>query len=255
MENYKISASVVVYNSPEDACKTVETVLKQTEKLDFKLFVIDNNSADKIGEGLKEKFPQAEYILLQENIGFGRGHNKVLDKIQSKYHFIINPDILINETTIENMCRFMDTHPDCSIACPKVLNPDGSVQYLAKRRPTLSALLSRRISVGPLKKIEDRYLAKDMDHSQNFETEFCTGCFFVIRTDVFKNIGGFDPQYFLYFEDADITMEAKKHGKAYYTADATVVHLWHRETAKRLKPFMLQLKSMFIYMKKWGYKL
>ena len=90
---------------------------------------------------------------------------------------------------------------------------------------------------------------------KSFEVEFCTGCFSVLRTDVFKKIKGFDPQYFLYFEDADITMEAKKHGKAYYNADATVVHLWHRETAKSFKPFMLQLRSMFVYMKKWGYKL
>jgi GT2 family glycosyltransferase len=179
----------------------------------------------------------------------------VLDKISSKYHFIINPDILINENTIKNLCDFMDAHPDCAICCPKVLNPDGTVQYLAKRRPTLSALLARRIHKGPFKKIEDRYLAMELDHSKPFEAEFCTGCFSVIRTDVFKKIKGFDETYFLYFVDADITMEAKKHGKAYYTPDATVVHMWHRETAKSFKPFMLQLKSMFIYMKKWGYKL
>ena len=255
MEKYNISASIVVYNSPEDAFKTVETVLENTKDLDFDLFVIDNNSADKIGENLKAKFSQPHYILLDENVGFGRGHNKVLDKINSKYHFIINPDILINQNTIKNLCEFMDAHPDCAICCPQVLNPDGTVQYLAKRRPTLSALLSRRIHKGPFKKIEDRYLAMELDHSKPFEAEFCTGCFSVIRTDVFKKIKGFDETYFLYFEDADITMEAKKHGKAYYTPDATVVHMWHRETAKSFKPFMQQLKSMFIYMKKWGYKL
>lgn len=255
MLNYNISASIVVYNSPDDACRTVETVLEHTQNLDFDLYVIDNASPEKIGEKLMENFDKPHYILLEENVGFGRGHNKVLDKISSKYHFIINPDILINENTIAEMCRFMDEHPDCAISCPKVLNPDGSVQYLAKRRPTLSALLARRIHKGPFRKIEQKYLAMEQDHDKSFETEFCTGCFSVLRTDVFREIKGFDPQYFLYFEDADITMEAKKHGKAYYNPAATVVHLWHRETAKSIKPFMLQLKSMFIYMKKWGYKL
>lgn len=255
MQNYNISASIVVYNSPEDAFKTVETVLQHTSDLNFNLYIIDNNSADKIGEKLKEKFSKPEYILLNENLGFGKGHNKVLDKINSKYHFVINPDILINQDTITRMCRFMDEHPEVSICCPKVLHPDGSIQYIAKRRPTLSALLARRLHKGPFKKIEDRYLAKEKNHDESFEVDFCTGCFFVIRTEVFKNIKGFDPQYFLYFEDADITMEAKKHGKAYYNPAATVIHFWHRETAKSFKPFMLQLKSMFIYMKKWGYKL
>lgn len=255
MQNYNISASIVVYNSPEDAFKTVETVLCNTKDIDFDLYVIDNNSPEKIGEKLKAQFPQPNYILLDENLGFGKGHNQVLDKITSKYHFIINPDIVINENTIKALCDFMDSHPDCAICCPKVLNPDGSIQYIAKRRPTLSALLARRIHKGPFKKIEEKYLAKEMDHNQSFEVEFCTGCFSVLRTDVFKKIKGFDPQYFLYFEDADITMEAKKHGRAYYTPDATVVHMWHRETAKSFKPFMLQLRSMFIYMKKWGYKI
>ncbi|MBR5251529.1 MAG: glycosyltransferase family 2 protein [Oscillospiraceae bacterium] len=255
MQNYNISASIVVYNSPEDAFKTVETVLCNTKDIDFDLYVIDNNSPEKIGEKLKAQFPQPNYILLDENLGFGKGHNQVLDKISSKYHFIINPDIVINSNTVKALCDFMDGHPDCAICCPKVLNPDGSIQYIAKRRPTLSALLARRIHKGPFKKIEERYLAKEMDHDTSFEVEFCTGCFTVLRTDVFKKIKGFDPQYFLYFEDADITMEAKKHGKAYYTPDATVVHMWHRETAKSFKPFMLQLRSMFIYMKKWGYRI
>lgn len=255
MQNYNISASIVVYNSPEDAIKTVETVLCNTKDMDFDLYVIDNNSPEKIGEKLRAQFPQPNYILLKENLGFGKGHNQVLDKIHSKYHFIINPDIVINQNTVKALCDFMDSHPDCAICCPKVLNPDGTVQYIAKRRPTLSALLARRIHKGPFKKIEEKYLAKEMDHDQSFEVEFCTGCFSVVRTDVFKKIQGFDPQYFLYFEDADITMEAKKHGKAYYTPSATVIHMWHRETAKSFKPFMLQLKSMFIYMKKWGYKI
>lgn len=255
MQDYNVSASIVVYNSPEDAFKTVETVLQHTQDIDFDLYVIDNNSADKIGNKLKEKFEKPKYIMLDENIGFGKAHNKVLDKINSKYHFVINPDILINQNTIANMCKFMDEHPDVSICCPKVFHPDNTLQYIAKRRPTILTLLSRRIHKGPFKKIEDKYLAKDMDQDKPFEIQFCTGCFFVIRTEVFEKIKGFDPKYFLYFEDADITMEAKKYGKAYYNPNATVIHFWHRETVKSFKPFMLQLKSMFIYMKKWGYRL
>ncbi len=234
MDKYNISASIVVYNSPEDAFKTVETVLEHTKNMDFDLYIIDNNSVDKIGENLREKFPAPNYILLEENLGFGKGHNKVLDKINSKYHFVINPDILINKDTISEMCRFMDENPDVSICCPKVLHPDGQIQYIAKNRPTLSALLARRVHKGPFKKIEDKYLAKDRNQDESFEVDFCTGCFFVIRTEVFKNIKGFDPQYFLYFEDADITMEAKKYGKAYYNPAATVIHFWTGKQQKAL---------------------
>ena len=252
MKDYKISGSIVVYNKPEDAYKTVESVKKYTDE-NFSLYVIDNASADNIGRMLKENF-DAEYILLKDNIGFGKGHNKVLDKIDSKYHFVINPDILINENTINNLCDFMDSHPEVSIACPKVLNPDGSIQYIAKKKPGFLSLVSRRIHFKFLKKIEDEYLMKDADRDKPFEVDFCTGCFFVIRTDVLKKIGGFDEDYFLYFEDADITMKAKQHGKAFYAPCADVVHFWHRETASSKKQFLIQLKSMFIYFRKWGFK-
>ncbi len=253
MKDYNISGSIVVYNKPDDAFNTVKSVLENTDD-NFSLYVIDNNSADKINRLLKEHF-DANYIDLPENIGFGKAHNQVLDKIDSKYHFVINPDILINQDTIDALCTFMDEYPDVAIACPKVLNPDGTVQYIAKRKPGLLSLVSRRIHLPFFEKIESDYLCKEQDQDTSFEVEFCTGCFFVIRTDVFKEIGGFDRDYFLYFEDADITMKAKQKGKAYYAPCATVTHFWHRETASSKKQFFIQLKSMFIYFSKWGFKL
>ncbi len=253
MKDYKISGSIVVYNKPDDAYKTVESVLKHTDDR-FSLYIIDNASPEKISAMLKQHF-DTNYIDLDENVGFGRGHNKVLDIIDSKYHFIINPDILINENTISTLCDFMDAHPDVAIACPKVLHPDGSIQYIAKRKPSLMALVSRRIRLPFLKGLEDRYLGKDLDQDTDFEVDFCTGCFTVIRTDVFREIGGFDKDYFLYFEDADITMRAKQKGKAWYVPSSNVTHFWHRETATSGKRFFTQVKSMFIYFKKWGFKL
>ncbi len=253
MKDYSISGSIVVYNKPEDAHKTVESVLTHTGE-NFSLYVIDNASPEKINEKLKKHF-DTNYIDLEENIGFGKGHNMVLDKINSKYHFIINPDILINDETIDKMCSFLDNHPEIAIACPKVKHPDGSLQYIAKRKPSLAALVARRIPLPFLKKVEDKYLAKELNQDEDFEVEFCTGCFSVIRTDVFKEIGGYDPDYFLYFEDADLTMKAKQHGKAWYVPQAEVIHFWHRETAQSKRMFLLQLKSMFIYFRKWGFKL
>ncbi|MEG1862207.1 MAG: glycosyltransferase family 2 protein [Oscillospiraceae bacterium] len=253
MKDYKISGSIVVYNKPEDAYKTVQSVLANTDE-DFSLYIIDNDSAEGINPMLREHFT-ANYIDLDKNIGFGKAHNMVLDKLDSKYHFIINPDILINEETISKLCCFMDSHQEVSIACPKVLHPDGTIQYIAKQKPGLLSLISRRVHIKALKKLEDEYLMKYADQDKECEIDFCTGCFFVIRTEVFKKIGGFDPEYFLYFEDADITMKAKQLGKAYYAPSASVVHFWHRETASSKRQFFLQVKSMFIYFKKWGFKL
>ncbi len=254
MQNYKISASVVVYNKIDDVYKTLKSINDYTED-NFNLYVIDNNSKEKIANEMEKEFKRFNYIKLEENIGFGKAHNKVLEEIDSDYHFVINPDILINENTIKSMCDFMNENNDVVISCPKVLNQDNSIQYIAKNRPTLLSLISRRIPLKFLKKIEDEYLMKDKNQEDILEVDFCTGCFFVIRTEVLKKIKGFDKDYFLYFEDADITMKAKKYGKAIYYPKASVIHFWHRETKSSIKQFLIQLKSMMIYFKKWGFKL
>ncbi len=253
MQDFKISGSVVVYNKSEDAYKTVKSLSENIDK-EFDLYIIDNNSKEEIAKNLQKEFNGFKYIQLLENIGFGKAHNQVLDKIDSKYHFIINPDIIINENTIKSLCDFMQANEDVAICCPKTLNPDGSIQYIAKNRPTLLSLVSRRLPFKFLKKVEDDYLMKDKNQDDILEVDFCTGCFFVIRTDVFKKIGGFDKDYFLYFEDADITMKAKKYGRAMYYPKASVVHFWHRETKSSIKQYFIQVKSMMIYFKKWGFK-
>ena len=150
MSEYTVSGSVVVYNKPEDAVRTVDSIIRNTPP-SFRLFVIDNDSAEKISATLRERFGDGEgrieYIDSPRNVGFGAGHNMTLDRLESRYHFVINPDILINEDTIGNMCRFMDRHPEVAIACPKVLNPDGTVQYIAKNRPGLLSLVKDRQEV------------------------------------------------------------------------------------------------------------
>ena len=113
MKDYNISASVVVYNKPEDAFKTIESIADNTQSLNLSLYIIDNASKDKIGENLQKNFPQYNYEILQENIGFGKGHNLVINKLESKYHFVINPDILINQDTIKNMCDFKIGRASC----------------------------------------------------------------------------------------------------------------------------------------------
>ena len=83
------------------------------------------------------------------------------------------------------------------------------------------------------------------------DIEFCTGCFFCIRTEIFKKLNGFDDRFFMYFEDADITRRARKLGSVVFYPDIKVTHVWARASAKTLKFFLIQLCSMFKYFLKW----
>ena len=87
------------------------------------------------------------------------------------------------------------------------------------------------------------------------EIEFCTGCFFVMRTEAFRRMGGFDEGYFMYVEDADITRKAQEYGKVMYVPEAHVYHAWHRDTKKKWKNFWMQIRSMLRYWRKWGFRM
>ena len=249
-----ISAGIVVYGGFEEAAKAAESLLAHTAS-PFQLFLIDNNSPDGAGQKMAETFGgRAEVLCLEKNLGFGGGHNQVLPLLKSDYHAVVNPDIEVKEDVLAAMAAFLDAHPEVVAVVPKLLFPNGEEQFVAKRLPSFMALLSRHIPFPGARKIDENYLRKNETFKDGDEIEFCTGCFFMMRSAIFKEIGGFDPRYFMYFEDVDIGREAAKHGKIAYLPSVTVYHAWHRDTTKKAGSFLAQLRSMFVYFKKWGFK-
>ena len=99
----------------------------------------------------------------------------------------------------------------------------------------------------------ERYLMADKDLTKPTEIEFCTGSFSAVDTAVFKAVGGFDEDYFMYVEDADLTQKMRTRGKAYLVPQYTAIHAWHRAAHRSLKPFLWQLRSLLRYFSKWGF--
>jgi GT2 family glycosyltransferase len=194
------------------------------------------------------------------NVGYGQGHNKAIQECsESRYHVIINPDIILAPTAIRTLTAFMDEHPDVGMVCPKVLNPDGTVQRLNKRYPNVLDLFLRRFlprSLTPLfKERLDRYEMGDKGYDSIYDVESMTGAFMFCRTDALKLSGAFDPRYFMYFEDTDLSRTFQKLGyrKVYYP-HAAVTHLWERAAHKNLWMTLVFIRNMMRYFNKWGWK-
>ena len=231
--------------------------MEHTRDAALSLTLVDNASPDGAGEWLaaQQLGPGVKVVRLPENVGFGSGHNTVLPQLDSVYHFVVNPDITLDDDAVSKLCAWMDAHPDVVMATPRLLFPNGAEQYTAKRRPSFLALLARQVPLPFLKGVERHYLMQDEDLSCPQEIEFCTGCFFVMRTEAFRRMGGFDEGYFMYVEDADITRKAQEYGKVMYVPEAHVYHAWHRDTKKKWKNFWMQIRSMLRYWRKWGFRM
>ena len=246
----QISACIVTYNNAGEVEKTIASLLEHTQGADLRLFVADNASSDGTPARIARQFPQVT-LLCGPNDGFGAGHNRVLGRLESEYHFIINPDILIQSDVLTQMALYLHEHPEVGLVSPHVCFPDGTTQVLGKRIPTLRAILSRNLPGHPFAKHAAAYEMRDVDLSRPTPIQFATGCFMGIRTSLFEQIGGFDTRYFLYFEDADLTREVNQISTAVYLPDVTVIHAWGRAHRRSIKALWRTCRSMFQYFHKW----
>ena len=184
-----------------------------------------------------------------------RDNNYVLDRLTSDVHFILNPDILLTGDVLEDMAAWLLARPGAAMATPQLRYPDGKLQHLPRRKPTPWLLLARQLAPklgGCFKKADDHYTMQDEDLTVPRRIEFCTGSFMAVRTDVFKEIGGFDPGYFMYVEDADLTQKVLQKGTVWLAPQFSAIHAWHRAPMRDAGKFKMQLVSMGRYFKKWG---
>ena len=247
----KVTGSIVTYNNMKTIDKTLSTLFEFTKDIDFKLYVVDNVSSDGTPDYIEKNYPQVEVIRMDKNIGFGAGHNVAIKRIESQYHVIINPDIVMIENAIKKMADYMDENGDIGLLSPRVAFPDGRDQILGKRNPHFKYLVASRMRGDEPSKLLKEYAMLDTDLSKPVDIENATGCFMMFRTENLKAIGGFDERYFMYFEDSDITRSIKKTARAVYYPYATVNHVWARDSKRNTKLMMIHIQSMLKYYAKW----
>lgn len=252
--NKKITGCIVTYNNIATIDNALGSLFKCTE-VPFELYVVDNGSTDGTIEHIEKNYPEVTLVKSGGNIGFGAGHNFILDRLDSDYHVIINPDIIVRDDVLAILAEFLDKNSDIGMVSPEIRFPDGRLQILGKKNPCPAYLIASRLrGDGEPGKLLSEYAMLDRDLSKPTDIENATGCFMFIRTKLFKEIGGFDSRYFMYFEDCDLTREVNLRSRAVYYPGATVYHEWGRESKKNFKLKLIQINSMISYFRKWGLK-
>ena len=252
----KISICIVTYNNENNILDVLECIYTHSQNFDFETFVVDSNSSDKTVALVKKNFPQVNLIVLPQNKGFGCGHNQVLSKINSDFHVILNPDITFSTNIFDDLSSYLQSNPDVAMVVPQILNADGSIQDLPRHTPKFKYLISGRLErFGGLFKLwRDEYTCKGKNFDKPSKIDFCSGCFIMIRTDIFKKLNGFDERFFMYFEDADLTRRAQNFGKTMLNPNFCATHTWERTSSKKFKYLCIHINSMIKYFKKWHKK-
>ena len=255
----KISISLVTYNNSKVIEKCINSIFNITNNIDFEIIIIDNNSSDNTVKIIKNNFKNVKLIKNDKNVGFGAAHNVAIKLGKGKYHLVLNPDIIFTENTIEKLINFMEENSDVGLISPKIVFPDGTIQYLCKRLPCLFDLCVRRFTSGFIKdlfkKRIDYFEMRETGYNKIIDVPYLSGSFMLFRRSILEKIGGFDENFYMYFEDADITQRAAEISRTVFYPYTSVIHLWERGSHKNIKLLFISLVSTAKYFNKWGWKI
>ena len=260
----RLTVGIVSYNCAATIGQTVDSLVTNLpDGHDWRLIIFDNRSTDMTPQVLQRLATRDQRIIVissARNLGFGRGHNAILQRVASTFHIICNPDIRITPGAVNTLLNFMERHPRGGVVCPRVHYPSGDLQPLNRRLPNVFDLFLRRFAPALLRRRFKarmaRYCMLDEGYACTCSVPFVSGAFMTCRTRVLKAVGGFDRRYFLYFEDADLSRKVQMGGwQTLYCPEAVVIHEWQRAAHKNLQGMIMFMMSALRYFNKWGWKL
>lgn len=243
----KINCSIVIYHTPIAEVQAVVEKLQESPLVD-RIWLIDNS------ELMTERFEfmKCDYIFGHGNIGYGRGHNIAIEKslaTDADYHLVMNSDLKFDPSLLEKLAVYMEENPDVAYVMPKVLNEDGTDQHLAKRLPTPLDLMHRRI-------FNSNRGALNLSDDGVWNVPCLSGCFMFLRSSFLHELKlsdgfVFDPRYFLYFEDFDLSRRLHSRYRTIYYPALTITHYHRRESYHSCRMGLIHTWSMIKYFWKW----
>ena len=197
-----------------------------------------------------------EYHFVGKNLGYGAGHNYAIRKMidRFEYHLVVNPDIYFEVGVLDGLIGFMDAHREVGLVSPKILYPDGSIQYLSKRLPKPLDLFGRRfLPFFMLQKRRDYLEMRETGYDREMDSSFLSGCFMFFRTEALLQVGLFDERFFLYCEDLDITRRIAERYRCVFLPSISVFHHFGKGSYKSLRMLGIHVVSAVRYFNKWGW--
>jgi hypothetical protein len=229
-----VAAVIVAHNSGPDLLAAVRAVRQAGAD---EVVVVDNASHDTMVDAVEREFPDVQVLRTTANRGFAHGCNLGAEVSAASKLLFLNPDTLLNEQTLTVLAGYLSDHPMVGIVGPRLEHSDGALQPSAFRVPSPATETVRMLGLAdlvPRKLIGGTtWFVRLLPATGHFETgrqvrevDFVTGACLMIRRDTWTAIGGFDERFFLYYEEIDLCVRAKRSGRV--TVHVPTVAAQHR---------------------------
>jgi len=232
------------------------------------LWLVDNGEG--VGAGLEDSLAVAlarfapwlrvEILSSHGNVGFGRGHNLAIARAGTRYHLVLNPDVILEPDALVEGLRYLESNAEVGLITPQVFATTGGRQFLCKRYPSVMVLALRGFGPASLRRrfgrMLDRYEMRDLpDDSPTSPIPIASGCFMLCRRQPLAAIGGFSPEYFLYFEDFDLSLRFARQAAIAYVPAVRIRHAGGDAAGKGWAHRRMFIRSGVTFFRRHGWRL
>ncbi len=239
-----VSVCIVSWNVADDLRVCLESVRAQQIPTTFEIIVADNASSDDSVAMIREHFPEVKLIVNDENLGFAKATNQTLRAAEGRYLMMLNPDTVLEPDCLEKLVAVADAHPEAGIVAPRLVYPDGSLQYSCRRFPTIAAAVYRNTIFGrlfPNAEPAAEYIMRDCDHETQHEVDWASGACLLIRREAFEEVGELDEGFVWGSEDVDYCYRMHQAGwSVLYSPVTDVVHAVGKSTDQAVVPTIVR---------------
>jgi hypothetical protein len=240
-----VSVVVVNFNGGEFTPACLESIPAGAETI-----VIDNGSKDGSPDAIAEKFPSILLLRNGANLGFARAVNQGVARSRGRYVCLLNNDARLAPDTLSTLAAYMDAHPDVGMTAPQLMHEDGRRQHSFDNFPSLATAFLNKSLLRIL--APARYPSKKQEFTEPREVESVIGACMMVRRSLIERIGPLDESYFLFLEETDWCLRARRAGsKVVFVPSSKVVHLQGKTRDKaRVRGKIEYTRSFFRYFRK-----
>lgn len=220
---------VVSYNTRDLTLACLRSVYERTRDLRFEVIVVDNASPDGSADAIAAEFPQVRLFALDENLGFAAANNFAARHATGEWLLLLNPDTVVLGSAIQRLHAFATLHSDAGIFGGRTVFADGSLNPKSCwGRPTPWSAFFAGIGLSAVFKGTRWFDPESLGgwaRDTVRQVDIVTGCFFLLRRELWQRLGGFDPAFFMYAEEADLCLRARRLGlRCLICPEAEIIH-------------------------------
>jgi len=245
-----VSIIIVSFNKPDLLKKTIKSILENVKNLIYEIIVFDNASFEDNVQIIKSQFHQVKIIENSLNLGFARACNQASKAAKGKFLLFVNSDILLSGNPINKMTVVLENNDSFGLLGASLMNEDGTAQPSFYGYPKLS---KRFIELFDLKDVLLKFRNKKSPNiNQIKKVDIVKGAFLLVRRSLFLKLNGFDEDYFMYVEDADLSLRVAKLGLQNVVINTgNIYHLGeHHESPSHRFVFYYRNKGLIQFYKK-----